>query len=105
MRDFEFTAVNSSASSQFLLHCAAAKVFKTAVLTCETELPNRGRHTYLTITLSDVVISSYDIEATPEALLPVDSVSLKFTKIEFAYVPAAGGNFSCTWDLSLAAKK
>ncbi len=100
MRDFQFTTVTGAASSQFLLHCAAAKRLKSAILTCEQD-QGTTRHKYLTVTLSNVVIASYDIEATPEASLPVDRVTLKFTKLEFAFTPAAGGNFTCSWDLTL----
>jgi type VI protein secretion system component Hcp len=102
MRDFEFKAATSAASSQFLLHCAAAKRFKSAVITCEQDGP-KGRHTYLTITLSNVVIGSYEIEATPSMSVPTERVTLKFTKIEFTFVPLEGGNFSCSWDLALGA--
>jgi type VI secretion system secreted protein Hcp len=100
MRDFQFTAITGAASSQFLLHCAAAKRLKSAILTCEHD-HGSGRHKYLTITLSNVVISSFDIEGSPGANLPLDRITLKFTKLEFAYTPAAGGNFTCSWDLSL----
>jgi type VI secretion system secreted protein Hcp len=100
MRDFQFTTVTGAASSQLLLHCAAAKRFKTAVLTCEKD-DAKGRHTYLTITFSNVVIGSYEIEGAAEALHPTERVTLKFVKIEFAYTPASGGNFTCSWDLSL----
>ena len=107
MRDFQFTAVTGAASSQFLLHCASAKRLKSAIITGEKDTPGGGsRHTYLTITLSNVVIGSYDIEGSPTDSLPVDRVTLKFTKIEFAYVPlkadgSPGGNFTCSWDLAL----
>ena len=100
MRDFHFTAVTGAASSQFILHCAAAKRIKTAILTCEQDRGN-SRHKYLTVTLSNVVISSYDIEGSSGTDLPMDRVVLKFTKIEFAFTPVAGGNFSCSWDLTL----
>src|SRR5690242_1954363 len=65
MRDFEFTATSSTASPQFMVHCAAAKRLKTAIFTCEVDSP-KGRQTYLTITLTNVIISSFDIE-DPEA--------------------------------------
>jgi type VI secretion system secreted protein Hcp len=99
MRDFQFIAKTGAASSQLLLCCAAAKRFKTAVLTCEQDGP-KGRHHYLTITLSNVVVASYDIDASGDSG-PVDRVTLKFTKIEFTYSPQEkGGNFSATWDLT-----
>jgi len=102
MRDFHFTAATGAASSQFILHCASAKRLKSAVLTCEHD---RGatRHIYLTITLTNVVIGSYDIDGAADAATPTERITLKFSKIEFAYTPETGGNFTTTWDLSLNA--
>jgi type VI secretion system secreted protein Hcp len=102
MRDFQFTAATGAASSQFLLHCASAKRLKSAILTCEQDHSNT-RHIYLTITLTNVVIGSFDIDGAAEGSVPVDRITLKFSKIEFAYTPVAGGNFTSTWDLSLNA--
>jgi type VI secretion system secreted protein Hcp len=100
MRDFQFTAVSGTASSQLLVSCASAKRLKTAVLTCEQDL-GTTRHKYLTVTLSNVVIGSFDIEGNSGANLPLDRVTLKFTKLEFVFTPIGGGNFQCAWDLSL----
>jgi type VI secretion system secreted protein Hcp len=105
MRDFQFTAVTSAASSQFLLYCASAKRIKSAVLTCEQDL-KKGKHIFLTITLSNIVIGSYDIEGSASENRSTDRVTLKFTKIEFLYTPVKpdetpGGNFQATWDLAL----
>jgi type VI protein secretion system component Hcp len=100
MRDFMVTTQTSAASNQFFLHCASAKRFKTAVLTCEQDVVGKGRHVYLTITLTNVVIGSYDIDAGEGDNLPTERMTLKFTKIEFNYTPATGGNFSSCWDLS-----
>ena len=91
MRDFQFTAATGAASSQFLLHCASAKRLKSAILTCERD-QGSSRHIYLTITLTNVVIGSYDIDGGAEAAGPMDRITLKFSKIEFAYTPATGGN-------------
>lgn len=99
MRDLHFTAMSSPASPQFMLHCAAAKRFKTAILTCEMDTP-KGRQIYLTITLSNVIVGSFDIEGDREGGLSTDRMTLKFTKIEFNFTPPGGGNFSCSWDLS-----
>jgi type VI secretion system secreted protein Hcp len=98
MRDFEFTTVTGAASSQFLLHCASAKRLKSAILTCEHDTT---RQTYLKITFGNVVIGSFDIEGGPETNFPLHRVTLKFTKIEFAFTPADGGNYTCSWDLSV----
>ena len=34
---------------------------------------------------------------------PSERITLKFSKIEFAYTPETGGNFTTSWDLSLNA--
>jgi len=105
MRDFQFTAITGTASAQLLLFCAAAKRIKSAVLTCEQD-HKKGKHVYLTVTLSNVVISSYDIEGAASQNHSSERVTLKFTKIDFAYTPlkddgTPGGNFGSSWDLSL----
>jgi len=105
MRDLQFSAVTSSASSQLLIHCAAAKRLKTAIITCEQD-HKKGKHIYLTITLTNVVVGSYDIEGSSSENHCLERVTLKFTKIEFAYTPlkpdgTPGGNFTASWDLAL----
>jgi type VI secretion system secreted protein Hcp len=105
MRDFQLTAVTFCASAQFLLHCAAAKRLKTAIIICEQD-QGGNKHVYLTITLSNVVIGSYDIEGSASQNHATDRLTLKFTKIEFNYTPMKsegnpGGNYSCSWDLAL----
>ena len=107
MRDLQFSAVTSAASAQLLLHCAAATRLKSAVLTCEQD-HRKGKHTYLTITLSKVVIGSYDVEGSSSENHSMDRVTLKFTKIEFVYTPlkpdgSPGTDFTASWDLSLNA--
>ena len=104
MRDFVFTAGTGAASSQLLLLCAAGKRLKSAVLTCEADA-GKSPQIYLTITLTDVMLASYEIRANPEDAIPLDSFSMKFVKIEFKYVPVTtdgkpGGNFTSSWDLS-----
>jgi type VI secretion system secreted protein Hcp len=105
MRDLQFTAVTSAASSQLLIHCATAKRLKSAVLTCEQDYKT-GKHVYLTITFSNIVVSSYEIEGSAQQNQPMDRVTLKFTKMEFAYTPLKpdgnpGGNYTATWDLTV----
>lgn len=104
MRDVECTSVTGAASPQLFLHCATGKKFKTAILTCEQH-HGQDIHVYLTITLSDVKLASFEIKGTPDRDVPLDSFTLKFTKIEFKYIPrkgdgTTGGNFTSTWDLS-----
>jgi type VI secretion system secreted protein Hcp len=104
MRNFQFSATTGAASAQFFLLCAQAKKLKSVTLSCEHDHKN-GKHTYLTITLSDVRIVAFDIEVSAGQDHAVDRVTLRFTKIEFTYTPlkpdgTPGSNFSCTWDLN-----
>jgi type VI secretion system secreted protein Hcp len=105
MRDFHFTARASSASPLLFVYCAGAKRIKSAVLTCEQD-HKQGKHIYLTITFSNVVVSSYDVEGGSAGDRACDRVTLKFTKIELTYTPikpdgTPGSNFANSWDLSL----
>ena len=104
MEDFKCRAVTGTASPQLFLFCASGKILKTATLTC-IKPKNNDFITYLTIELSNVIISEYHITGDDGALLPVDNFSLSFKKIEMKFsaektdgTPA--GNFSASWDLS-----
>lgn len=75
---------------------------KSAVLSCRD-----GSGEYYRVTLQDVVISSY-VSQSGEAM-PMESLSLNFTKIEFSYAPQkADGTLDvavkATYDLKAAKK-
>ncbi len=100
-QDFTFTSRVSVASPRLMEACASGSHLKDAVLTVRRsgEIPVE----YLQITLSDVVVSSYN-EAGATESVPEESVSLNFAKIEYEYRPqdARGGNgapVSAGWDL------
>ena len=84
MRDLQFEAVSGAASPQLFLYCSSAKRLKSAVLTCDQDKAG-SRHPLLAITLSNVVIGSYEVSASAEGSRPIDRVTLRFTKIEFTY--------------------
>ena len=86
MQDFHFTMKNNVASPQLFFSCASGKHIKEATLFARKagEKPQE----YLQIKLTDVLVSSYNTGgAGHPGELPVDSVSLNFAKIEFAYAP------------------
>ena len=82
MTDLHVSANLSKASPQLLLACAAGKHIKSAVLTGRKA--GKGQQEYLTFSLSDVLVSGYQTGAS-EAEVPLDSISLNFSKIEVSY--------------------
>jgi type VI secretion system secreted protein Hcp len=83
MEDLHVTARTSKASPQLLLACAAGTHVKSAVLTGR-RAGGKGETEFLTFSLSDVLVRSYQIAGT-EAEPPRDAVSLSFAKIEVEY--------------------
>lgn len=105
MRDFAFTARTGLASANLMLYCSCGKPLKSAVLTCEAPKSGGGNHTYLTVTMTKVIISHYDVVVSPGQEHPVDTFQIKFEKIEFKYVPlkpdgTIGGTCSASWNLA-----
>jgi type VI secretion system secreted protein Hcp len=85
MQDFHFTAAMSKASPVLFLKCAEGEHIKQAVLTARKA--GGDQQEYLKITLTDVRITSYQTGASAGDIVPTDSFSLNFAKIEFEYKP------------------
>jgi type VI secretion system secreted protein Hcp len=104
MQDFNFTANVSKASPQLMLACASGKQLKSAVLTGRRS--GKGQQEFLTFSLSDVLVSSYQTGGSEGGdVVPVDSVSLNFSKIQIEYkqqkaTGAAGGSIKVGWDVT-----
>ena len=102
MQDLSLSASISAASLHLFLACANGKHLSKAVLTCRKagETPQ----VYLTITLNDILISSFQTGGSGGSELPIESFSLNFAKIEYEYftqdekgvVKSAGKK---SWDL------
>jgi type VI secretion system secreted protein Hcp len=100
MRDFVFTMRTNKASPKLPLAVASGQRITSAVMTARRaaqDLP------FLTYTLSDVLVSSYETEASVLDQPPVDQVSLHFGKIEVEYRPqqpdgALGPSIQVGWD-------
>jgi type VI secretion system secreted protein Hcp len=81
---FRFTTRLSKASPKLMQACASGEHFKKAVLT--SRKAGKEQQEYLKITLSDIVISSYSVEAgTTDNSSLTDRISISFEKIEFEY--------------------
>lgn len=86
MQDLHFTTKVSKASPKLMLSCATGEHFKKAVLTCRKA--GKEQHDYLIITLSDVLVSSYQVGGSGHGnVIPTDQVSINFAKIEWEYKP------------------
>ena len=82
MQDLHVTTNMSKASPQLMLACASGQHIKSALLTGRRA--GKGQLEFLTFSLSDVLVSSYQTGGT-EAEPPVDSVSFNFAKIHVEY--------------------
>jgi type VI secretion system secreted protein Hcp len=83
MSDLTVVTRISKASPHLLLACASGKHFKSAVLTGRKA--GKAQLEYLTFSLSDILVSSYQTGAAASVEPPVDSISLSFAKIQVEY--------------------
>ena len=83
---FAMTKKVDKASPKLFLFCATGQHIPTAVLTFRDVAGEGAALEYLTITLSDVVISSYQVGASSGSDLADESISLSYSKIEYKYV-------------------
>jgi type VI secretion system secreted protein Hcp len=87
--ELRVVAPTSKASPLLWLACASGQHLPTAVLTCHRKA-EKGHVDFLKITLTDVVITSYEANADG-GRPPVDEVALRYFKIDLAYQPADAG--------------
>jgi type VI secretion system secreted protein Hcp len=83
MQDFHFTMRVNKASPKLFLACANGEHIKTAVLTCRKA--GKDQQEYLKWTFSNVIVSSYQTGGSGGNVVPVDQISLNFTKVETEY--------------------
>jgi type VI secretion system secreted protein Hcp len=86
MQDFNFTMHTNKASPKLFLACANGEHIKSAKLTCRKA--GKEQQEFLLWTFSDLLVSSYQTGGSEgSAVLPVDSISLNFAKVEIGYKP------------------
>jgi type VI secretion system Hcp family effector len=78
--DLQITKVVDKASAKLFQACASGQHYKRATLV----LRKAGGTQYLTIKLTDVLVSSYE-QSNGSAGKPTESVSLNFSKIQYKY--------------------
>jgi type VI secretion system secreted protein Hcp len=103
MQDFHFTKAVDKASPKLMLACASGQHIKNAVLSCRKA--GGALKDFLTITLTEVTVSSYEIAGNSGAAIdPTDQFALHFAKIEFNYVQqkpdgTMGESTQAGWDV------
>ena len=83
MQDFSFAMPVNKATPKLVLACATGEHIKKAVLTARKA--GKEQQEYLKITMSDLLVSSYQTGGAGGQDIPMDSISLNFAKIEIEY--------------------
>lgn len=83
LQDLALSFRMSPASPKLMQYCASGKHLTTAVLTC-LEASGDTAEKYLEITLTDVVISSYQTGGSGDDK-PIDSMTLNFAQVKKEY--------------------
>ena len=84
MQDFHFVMKLNKASPALMKACATGQHIKTATLT--SRKAGKGQQDYLTFKFHDVLVSSYQTGGSEHSeVLPMDSISFNFAKIEVEY--------------------
>jgi type VI secretion system secreted protein Hcp len=66
-----------------MLACAQGDHIKSAILTCRKA--GKDQQEFLKVTMSDVLVSSYQTGGSGGDVIPTDQISLNFAKIEHEY--------------------
>lgn len=103
MQDFHFVMKVNKATPKLLEHVANGKHITSAELACRKAGGTQSE--FLKIKFSDIIVSSYNTGGSGGAdVIPMDQISLNFSKIEFEYfIQDAKGAMSSAgktgWDL------
>jgi len=95
VQDIHFTKHVDKSSPNLFINCCSGKSIPTAILTVRKagEKPQE----YMTFTLSDVIVSSFNHKGGDGDELPVETVSFTFSKIKYEYKPqSADGTLGAT---------
>jgi type VI secretion system secreted protein Hcp len=103
-QDFRISKAVDKTSPKLMLACANGQLIKDAVLSCRKA--GGILNDFLTITLTEVTVSSYEIAGNSGAAIdPTDQFALHFAKIEFNYAQqkpdgTTGANTQAGWDVT-----
>jgi type VI secretion system secreted protein Hcp len=101
MQDFSFTMRVNKASPKLLLACAKGQHLKLATFTARRE--GKAQQEFLVYKFTDVLVSSYQTAGTDD-VIPMDQISLAFSRVELEYRPqkpdgSLDGPVAAGWDL------
>jgi type VI secretion system secreted protein Hcp len=85
MNDFSFAMRVNKSSPKLFLACANGQHIASALLTCR-KAGKEGQE-YLKIKFNDLLVSNFQTGGSGGDVVPVDQISLNFSKIEFSYAP------------------
>ncbi len=102
VQDFSFLMPVNKASPKLFLACASGEHIKQAVLTCRKA--GKEQQEYLKFTFSDVLVSSYQSNGSGGEAIPMEQITLNYSKIETEYKEqkkdgTLGGTIKAHWDL------
>lgn len=103
VQDFSFTMRVNKASPKLFLACAKGQHLKLATFTARRA--GKAQQEFLVYKFTDVVVSSYQTGGSAGDVIPMDSISLAFSRIEMEYRPQkADGSLdtpvAAGWDLT-----
>lgn len=80
MQDFHFTKTIDKSSTTLFQACANGEHFPNATLTVRKK--GQGQQEYLVVKFSDVLVTSYQTGGSSGDALPMESISLNFSRVE-----------------------
>jgi type VI secretion system secreted protein Hcp len=106
-KEFTVTKKTDASCPELFIRCATGEHIPTAVLHVRKAGAEGKPETYIKITLTDVLVSSYQSQGsggTAGASVPEQSISFNYAKIEFEVVAGDGSVRKAGYDLATAKK-
>jgi len=83
-QDFHFSMKTNKAAPKLMLACANGEHIKKATLTCRKA--GKDQQEYMKVDFSDLLVTSYQTGGHGSSdAIPIDQISLNFSKIEITY--------------------
>ncbi len=104
MQDFYFQMKTNKASPKLMEACANGSHLKTATLVCR-KAGGKSAVEFLKVVMTDLLVSNYTCGGQEHGdEIPLDSIKLNFSKVEFTYKDqksdgSPGTNIEGGWDL------
>jgi type VI secretion system secreted protein Hcp len=83
MQDFHFVMKQNKSSPKLMQACASGEHIGEGLLTCRKA--GGDQQEFLTVKMTDLLISSYQTGGSHGDVVPMDQISLNFSKIEVEY--------------------